>query len=179
MKKSTFVIVGSIVLSFAGYQMVQAGGSSIGEFLMVIPPLIGIPCGVSMSKKEKRKAYEALSDEERAKVDAERERKVAAAQERLEQLKADSTIVSTVIVNATTTGKQKASVTSSIVRGAVGGAVFGPIGAIAGAVTPKKKIVTKDATVTFSVLYASGKRGVETVKVGSNRYNELAKYVVQ
>ena len=144
---------------------------------MVVPPLIGIPWGVSMSKKEKRKAYEALSDEERAKEDAEREQKVVAAQERLERLKAANTIVSTAIVGGTTIGKQKASITSSVVRGAVGGAVFGPVGMIAGAVTPKKKTVIKDAKVTFAILYASGDRTVETVKVGSKRYNELAKYI--
>lgn len=167
------------MLSFVGYQMSQAGNSSVGEFLLVLPPLIGIPWGVSLSKKEAKKAYDALSDEERAKVDADRAKKVAEAQERFEQAKANSTIVSTAIVNATTTGKQKASVTSSIVRGAVGGAVFGPAGAIAGAVTPKKTTVTKGTTVTFAILYASGKRSVETVKVGSKRYNELAKYVVQ
>ena len=177
MRKSTFVIVGSIVISFIGYQMVQAGGSGAGEFLMVVPPLIGIPWGVKMSKKEARKAYDALSDEERAKVDAERERKAAAAQERLEQLKADTTIVSTAIVNSTTVGKQKSSVGSSFVRGAVGGAVFGPVGMIAGAVTPKKKLTTKTKDVTFSVRYASGRCEVEKVKFGSSRYNELAKYI--
>lgn len=179
MKKSTLVIVGSIVLSFVGYQMSQAGASSVGDLLMVIPPLVGIPVGVRMSKKEAQKAYNALSDEERAKVDSENERKVAAAHERLEQLKANTTIVSAAVVGGTTIGKQKSSVTSSIVRGAVGGTLFGPIGAVAGAVTPKKKIVTKGGKVTFSILYASGNRSVETVKVGSKRYNELAKYVVQ
>ena len=132
-----------------------------------------------MSKKEKRKEYNALSETEREKVDAEKERKQAEAQERLERLKANTTIVSTAIVGGTTVSKQTASATSSIVRGAVGGAVFGPVGMIAGAVTPKKKIVTKGGTVTFSILYASGNRSVETVKVGSSRYNELAKYVVQ
>lgn len=107
-----------------------------------------------------------------------RERKVAAAQERLEQLKAANTIVSTAIVNSTLTSKQKASVTSSFVRGAVGTMINPAVGLI-GALTPKKKIVTKGGTVTFSILYASGDRTVETVKVGSKRYNELAKYVVQ
>ncbi len=163
------------MLSFVGYQISQAGGSSIGDFLMVIPPVIGIPWGVSMSKKEKR----ALTDEERAKADAEHARKVEVAQERLERLKANTTIISTAIVGGTTVSKQTASATSSIVRGAVGGTVFGPVGMIVGAATPKKKTVIKDAKVTFSILYASGARSVETVKVGSKRYYELAKYVVQ
>lgn len=94
------------------------------------------------------------------------------------QLKRESaTIVSTAIVNTTTIGKTKSSVKSSVVRGAVGGAVFGPIGAVAGAVTPKKTTVFKNDTVTFSILYSNGKRKVETVTVGSIRYNQLAKYL--
>lgn len=87
-------------------------------------------------------------------------------------------IVSTSIVGSTTKSKQKASVTSAVARGVVGGLIFGPIGAVAGAVTPKKKTIETDDKVTFAVLYASGKRDVETVKFGSKRYNELAKYTV-
>lgn len=177
MKKSSLVILSSVVLSFVGYLMEKNSSSAIGEFLLVIPVLVGLPIGLSMSKKEKRKEYNALSEEERAKKDAEKEQKLAEAQERLERWKLESTIVSTAIVSGTTIGKQKSSVTSSFVRGAVGGAVFGPVGMIAGAVTPKKKIVTKGGTVTFSILYAAGNRSVETVKVGSKRYNELARYL--
>lgn len=89
----------------------------------------------------------------------------------------NSEIVSTAIINTTTVSKTKSSVKSSVVRGAVGGAVFGPIGAVAGAVTPKKTTVMKDDTVTFAILYANGKRKVETVKVDSIRYYQLAKYL--
>jgi hypothetical protein len=51
------------------------------------------------------------------------------------------------------------------------------IGAVAGAVTPKKKITTKTKDVTFSVRYASGRCELEKVKFGSKRYNELARYL--
>ena len=87
-------------------------------------------------------------------------------------------IVSVAMVDSETQSKQKASVSSSLVRGAVGGLLFGPVGAIAGAVTPKKKTVTMGSEVTFAVLYESGKRKLEKVKVGSARYKELAKHLV-
>lgn len=140
--------------------------SDIGAPLLMIDTVVFIICLVR--KKPKKETPERR---------ARREQREARAQAQMEQWKADNTIVSTAIVNSTTIGKQKASVTSSIVRGAVGGVVFGPVGMVAGAVTPKKKTVTTGATVTFAILYESGKRSVETVKVGSKRYNELAKYI--
>ena len=145
----------------------------VGAVSLVFLPILGF----IFRSGEKRKAYRALTPEARAKVDADRERKVAEAQAKMDTWKADNTIVSTAIVNTTSKGKQRASVTSSVVRGAVGGAIFGPVGLVAGAVTPKKTTITKDMTVTFAILYESGRRNVETVKVGSKRYNELAKYI--
>lgn len=143
--------------------------SDIGAPLLMVDLVVFIIYRITRPREEKERRK--LAKRERRAAQAER------AQVQMEQWKADNTIVSTAIVNSTTIGKQKASVTSSIVRGAVGGVVFGPVGMVAGAVTPKKKTVTTGATVTFSILYASGKRGVETVKVGSKRYNELAKYI--
>lgn len=143
---------------------------TIGVSSMVLCTLVFIPAGCVFRLKEKRQAFKALPKEEREKLEAK-------ALENAKAFREDRTIVSAAIVNTTSKGKQKASATSSIVRGAVGGALFGPVGMVAGAVTPKKTTVTKDMTVTFSVLYESGRRDVETVKVGSKRYNELAKYI--
>lgn len=86
-------------------------------------------------------------------------------------------IVSVAIVDTTEKSKTKASITSSVVRGAVGGLLLGPVGMVAGAVTPKKKTVTETKTVTFAVLYANGERKLETVKHDSKRFKELAKYL--
>lgn len=86
-------------------------------------------------------------------------------------------IVSTVIVDTTEKSKTKASITSSVVRGTIGGLLLGPVGMVAGAVTPKKKTITETKTVTFAVLYADGTRRLETVKNGSARFKELAKYL--
>lgn len=55
-------------------------------------------------------------------------------------------------------------------RALVGDALFGPMGAIVGAASAKSK-ATK---ATFSVKYASGRTGVETVAIGSQRFNELS-----
>ena len=155
--------------------------SEIGVVLLILDFVLFVLCVIrvfikcirrvfSRKKPEQYKQRELARQEHRA-------QRAKEAQIKREQRIADNTIVSTAIVNSTMTGKQTASVTSSIVRGAVGGVIFGPVGLVAGAVTPKKRIVTKDATVTFSILFKSGKRSVETVRVGSARYNELAKYI--
>lgn len=176
MRKSSFCFLGSFIglLLLAWLVQVQTkSGMYMGEiagWIMMISFVILLPTGFVYRSKEKRKAYEALPPEER-------EQKLAEAHERLEALKADSTIVATAIVNSTTIGKQKASATSAIARGVVGGMVFGPVGAVAGAVTPKKTLTTKTKDVTFSVRYASGRCELEKVKYGSKRYNELARYL--
>lgn len=184
MKKSSWLIYGSIVLSFVGYLLQDNGIESVGQFLLVIPLFTMLPIGISQHKKEKKAEYDALSPEEKAKVDAQQEaaqQELARLNEQMAQQKAEraqgKTIVSTAIVDSTGKSKTKASATSSVVRGAVGGAVFGPVGMIAGAVTPKKNTITKTKDVTFAILYANGKRDLEKVKVGSKRYNELAKYL--
>lgn len=94
-----------------------------------------------------------------------------------EEWKVASTIVSTAIVDTTMKSKTKASATSSVVRGAVGYGLLGPAGAAVGALTPKKTTITKAKTVTFSVRYANGECRIETVKNGSKRFYELAKYI--
>lgn len=180
MKKSKIVLALSVACMAVG---VIAKDNENAAALAGFGMIVLLPISLSIRKKEKKAEYAQLPAEEKEKIDAERERAEAKRQEqeeRLNELKAvreaDKTIVSTAIVNTTSKGTQKASVTSSVVRASVGG-LFSPGWALVGALTPKKTTVTKDMTVTFSILYASGKRGVETVKVGSKRYNELAKYI--
>ena len=55
-------------------------------------------------------------------------------------------------------------------RALVGGALFGIAGSIAGAASGTSK-ATK---ATFSVKYASGRTGTETVDIGSRRFKELS-----
>ena len=159
-------IVLLVCLIITAVAAANGASSDIGAPLLMIDTVVFILCLVR--KKPKKETPEKQ---------ARREQREARAQAQMEQWKEDNTIVSTAIVNSTTIGKQKASVTSSVVRGAVGGAVFGPVGLIAGAVTPKKTITTKTKDVTFSIRYASGRCTTEKVKFGSLRYKELIKYI--
>lgn len=173
MKKSRLCFLGGLIgvcvlVWMVNYQ--KRTGIYMGEAasLVMAASAIMLVAGALNSSSKKRKSYE---------TDPEKERKLAEAYEQLEQLKADSTIVATAIVNSTTIGTQKASAGSSIVRGVAGGAAFGPIGTVAGAVTPKKTLTTETKDVTFSVRYASGRCELEKVKFGSRRYKELARYL--
>ena len=155
--------------------------AGMGATLFLVSLFALLPVGIYSRRKTKRDACNALSEEEKEKLAEERECKAEeAAQEwsaMKEEMRAARTIVSTAIVDTTMKSKTKASVGSSIVRGAVG-SVFGPVGTIVGAATPKKTTVTKAKTVTFSVRYANGECRLETVKNGSDRFKELAKYIV-
>ena len=180
MKKSRLCFIGCLVgvllLSALAKHQATTGEymGDIAAWVMMISLMILLPAGLVYRFKEKANAY---SEEEWARKCDEEERKVLAAMEEMQLLKDDRTIVSTAIVNSTTIGTQKSSAASSIARGAVGGALFGVVGAVAGAVTPKKTLTTKTKDVTFSVRYASGRCELETVKFGSKRYKELAKYI--
>lgn len=186
MKKGTLCLWSGIIGTVLGMSWgINANGreevAGMGALLFLISLFVLLPVGIYRRVKAKREAYGALSAEEKDRLAEERERKAEqAAQDwavMKEEMRAAKTIVSTAIVDTTMKSKTKASATSSIVRGAVGGYVFGPIGLVAGAVTPKKTTVTKAKTVTFSVRYADGHCQLETVKNGSARFKELAKYI--
>lgn len=55
----------------------------------------------------------------------------------------------------------------------VGGMIAGPVGAIVGASASKKTVVTGQK-VTFSVKYQSGRTGIETVDINSERFKQLS-----
>lgn len=178
MKKGTLCLWSGIIGTVLGMSWgINANGreevAGMGAVLFLFSLFVLLPFGIFRRVKAKR----SMTEEEKACADAERERKVAETQRRLEEMRAARTIVSTAIVDTTMKSKTKASAGSSIVRGAVGGALFGPVGMVTGAVTPKKTTITKAKTVTFSVRYANGECRLETVKNGSARFKELAKYL--
>ena len=94
-----------------------------------------------------------------------RQQRAEQAQERFESSEA-SRPVSAVLIS---TNSKKSGV-NAVARGVVGGTLLGPLGAIAGAASGKSKATE----ATFSVKYANGYTGTETVKIGSARFNELS-----
>lgn len=121
-------------------------------------------CGCEVSKKKKRQNR-----------DRQRSERIGFAREREKSLAADDRVpVAAVIVSTKTeTGK---SALGTAARGVVGYALFGVFGAAVGVASGKTKI--RSQKVTFSVRYASGRTGIETVEVGSKRFEELAKLIV-
>jgi len=102
--------------------------------------------------------WNSKAEQEQGRIEFEKMR--AAEKKRKED---DRRAVSAVLI---TTNSKK----SGVGRAVVGGALFGPVGAVAGAVTGSSK-ATK---ATFSVKYASGRTGTETVAIGGQRFNELS-----
>ena len=79
---------------------------------------------------------------------------------------ADKRAVSAVLISTT----NKRSAVGTIARATVGGAIFGLAGAIGGAASAK----SHTTHATFSVKYASGRTGTETVEINSKRFKELS-----
>lgn len=160
-------VMGVITIIFS--ELIRAAEKEIGNLgsqtyiifmAMMLLTGIFIAIGSAKRKNEKIRAYYAMSQYERERYDA------------------DRTIESVTIVGETMESKTKASTGSAIARGVVGGALFGPIGAVAGAATPKTKTVTRTDGVRFAVKYKSGRVATEWEPIGSSRYNELMRYVI-
>ena len=155
-----------IILLSVLFELTKDGSRIEGAigFVFLAPVWLMFICigiGSTKRKKEKEEAFCALPQYERDRIEA------------------DRTIEAVMIIGETMESKTKASAGSSIARGVVGGALFGPIGAVAGAATPKTKTVTKTDGVRFSVKYKSGRIATEWQPIGSSRYNELMRYVMQ
>ena len=76
----------------------------------------------------------------------------------------------------TTKNRTKKSILSATGRGLAGGLIAGPIGAVIGGATASSFVAGQE--VTFAIEYASGRKGTETVEVGSRRFEEIAKVLV-
>lgn len=101
------------------------------------------------------------------------ERRHIEEKERQQKLR-DNWPVSAVIVTTQDKTKNKSGLGSAV----VGGMIAGPIGAVVGASVGKKTVVTGQM-VTFSVKYQSGRTGIETVEVGSERFNFLSSLLLK
>lgn len=113
---------------------------------------------------------------EKAKVDTaknrERLNKMREVQE--EQNRKDHNPVSAVLISSTAKTITTKSALNATGRAVVGSMLAGPAGAIIGAATTKSKTKSTEQSATFSVKYESGRTGTETVRIGSQRFNELA-----
>lgn len=116
---------------------------------------------VMASPKEQAKAEKRRIEEERK------------LKERQQKLR-DNWPVSAVIVTTQDKTKNKSGLGSAV----VGGMIADPVGAVVGASVGKKTVVTGQ-TVTFSVKYQSGRTGIETVEVGSERFNFLSSLLLK
>ena len=101
------------------------------------------------------------------------ERRHIEEKERQQKIR-DNWPVSAVIVTTQDKTKNKSGLGSAV----VGGMIAGPIGAVVGASVGKKTVVTGQM-VTFSVKYQSGRTGIETVEVGSERFNFLSSLLLK
>lgn len=125
---------------------------------LIIP---GILCITASHRRQKEKEWEYF----------------CLPQEEIERMKADETVVSVTYVGSESASKLKVSKVSLIARSLIGGALRGPVGAAAGAMTAKTRMVTRNSDATFIVKYASGRCESETVRIDGKRYRELVQYL--
>lgn len=121
-------------------------------------------------REEKRKR--ALEAQEERKAQMEWNKAERAYRERVKA--ADKRPVEATLITTSDRTKTTKSAVSAAGRAIVGGVIAGPAGAVLGAATTSGKTSVTEQRATFFVKYASGRTGTETVKVGSDRFNELA-----
>jgi len=126
-------------------------------------------CGCAVSKADKKAARnQQRQDFERRQADPTVKAKAA-------RLRADEQRAVAAVLIDTTEDRSK-SVVRMAGRGFVGGLIAGQLGTAVGLLTAKDRVKSRKAT--FSVKYASGRRDIETVDVGSKRYQELAELLL-
>lgn len=86
----------------------------------------------------------------------------------------DNTPVAARMVGVSGNSESGRGLLRTATRGAIGGLLGGAPGFAIGVATAKVKTKTTGCSATFIVDYASGRRGAETVEVGSDRYNWLS-----
>lgn len=87
--------------------------------------------------------------------------------------------VAAVLVTTKTNTETSKGVIGTAARTLVGGALLGPFGAAVGLASGTATTRTVSQEVTFSVRYASGRTGIETVRTDSKRFKELARLLVE
>lgn len=161
-----YVICATIVLAFLafqGYSEMEVGTQFIA-FLFMMFPFVFLPIGVKIYNK---------MEEERVKEELERVNNLSATEkeryyEKKRRERMNNEIDYTIIVGE----DSRKSVGSAVGRGIVGGVLLGPVGLVGGAISGKNKSKT-----TFTIVYKSGRREVETVDNDSPEFRKYASYV--
>ena len=163
---SAACIVGVFVVGVVAPEMAWLG---VGLFLASPVLLVLSVIGARKDPDEQKKREELKAAKAAKKAEKQREWALKMKQER-----EDHTPVAAVVVTA----QDKLSTSGGLGGAVVGGLVAGPLGAVVGASAGKKTEVTGQK-VTFSVKYASGRTGIETVDVKSKRFKELSALLVK
>ena len=146
------------------------GMSSEGALGVLLSLIIAWIVLLRKSFKSRKQDPDVMASPKAEQQRIEEERKLKERQQKLR----DNWPVSAVIVTTQDKTKNKSGLGSAV----VGGMIAGPIGAVVGASVGKKTVVTGQ-TVTFSVKYQSGRTGIETVEVGSERFNFLSSLLLK
>ena len=154
----------------------------LGWIIILIPEALFIWRWVVNIKRYRRPEYRKMQEEARRewaeyKESAPERRKAEKEKQELYRRlrEQDKQPVAAKLVSVRdTTGK---NVMGAAARGLLGGMLFGTFGAAVGITSARREVVAQ--TATFAVKYKGGRRGTETVKVGSKRFEELAKLLVE
>lgn len=163
-------------------ESVEAGDLAtmvIIEVLLIWRFMVNLKIYRSDEYKQLQQRVKAAQAEYRASA-PERERIAREARAEMEKAeRLDNTPVSAMLISTQDRTKTSKSAVSAAGRAMIGGALLGPVGALAGAASTGGKTKVVGQKATFSVKYASGRVGTETVEVGSTRFNELAALLLE
>ena len=163
-------------------ESVEAGDLAtmvIIEVLLIWRFMVNLKIYRSDEYKQLQQRVKAAQAEYRASA-PERERIAREARAEMEKAeRLDNTPVSAMLISTQDRKKTSKSAVSAAGRAMIGGALLGPVGALAGAASTGGKTKVVGQKATFSVKYASGRVGTETVEVGSTRFNELATLLLE
>lgn len=182
------VLLGFWVLLFIG-MMIDSPDVDVLIFLLVVSIPIVWRFIVLLRRynlpenREKRKAAEEKSRQEyekwRAEAPLRKEKRKLEAHRKQMEYHDDHLPVAAVLVTTKTHTETSKGAIGTAARTLVGGALFGTFGAAVGLASGRAETRTVSQEVTFSVRYASGRTGIETVQTDSKRFKELARLLVE
>ena len=161
----TACVVFMLVLEVApedGQKHLFLGITMVTSLVICVVSFVGFAIQVFVLNRKELAEQQRIAKAQRG---IERGKKIAEQQEQvLDNLPVEAVLVST-------TEQQRKGVLGTVARGTLGYLTFGEFGAAVGVTASMSKARKQQAT--FSVKYASGRKGLETVDVESKRFREL------